>query len=312
MKRSALTTLAVCLTLGAPLLAFAPPAAVAATLRPSGPALLHVGGDGQTAFAKKKDRRHFTVKAPADAVIDWVGLVEGKGDRSGTYTPSQLVKAWKALGHRAGVGVQSTITWFPKDGGDMEFRSVRVSDPRINNNGELVFKARVNDVAHSGLPRTLPDFGINISRADKSVRVDYPIVWNGVAITTGLGFQVSVGGDQSGSVTYQYSQSYKPSDPPPTTTRPVLQEPANCTSSALTVSFSGSKNNTYQFPQINGNFSCNGYTILGTQATYVTYTVMGIGVAQTGSVFPCWDITWNGGASAMCSPMLFSWTYSVN
>lgn len=310
MKRSALTSLAACLTLGAPLLAFSPSAAVAATLKPSGPALVHVGGDGQTAFAKKRDRHLFTIKAPADAVVDWVGLVEGKGDRSGTYTPSQLVKAWKALGHRAGVGVQSTITWFPEGSSDMSFRSVRVSDPRINSNGELVITARVNDAAHSGLPRALPDFGINISRADKSVR--YPTVWNGVAITTGLGFQVSVGGDQSGSVTYQYSQSYKPGDPPPTTTVPFLQKPANCTSSALTVSFSGSKNYTYQFPQNNGNFICNGYTIRGTPATHVVYTVIGMGITVNASVLPCWDVTWNGGASAMCSPVPFSWSYSPN
>ena len=306
MKRSALTSLAACLALGAPLLAFSPSAAVAATPKPSGPALVHVGGDGQTAFAKKRDRRLFTIKAPADAVVDWVGLVEGKGDRSGTYTPLQLVKAWKALGHGAGVGVQSTITWFPEGASDMSFRSVRVSDPRITRNGELVFTARVNDAAHSGLPRTLPDFGINIARAVPSSR--YPIVYDANVITTGLGYNVSVGGNQSGSVTYEYSRAYKPGDPTPATSPPVLQQPANCTQQQGTMSFSGGQSQTYPFPR--SPFVCNGYTVNSSPAAYVRYTIVsgGKGTANA-SVLPCWDVQWSGGFSAMCSPRTYSWSY---
>ena len=313
MRRSALATLAICLTLGAPLLAFAPPAAVAATLRPSGPALLHVGGDGQTAIATKQDRRLFTVRVPADAVIDWVGLVEGKGDRSGTYTPSQLVKAWKALGHRAGVGVQSTITWFPKAGGDMDFRSVMVSDPRINSNGELVFTARVNEAARSGLPRTLPDFGINIARAAPSMR--YPIVWDANAITTGLGYNVSVGGNQSGSVTYEYSSSYKPGDPPPpseSVNSYLIKDPVNCPQSGANVSFKNGQTGQVQtipLPSNQAAFTCNNYTVNLTPATYVKYSVVARGVIANASVLVCWDVQWSGGFSTACSPILYTWSY---
>lgn len=298
MRPKSVVALVAGLCLVAPVVVLAPGVAAAKSLKPSGAALVHVGGDGQTAYAREKSSRTFIVKAPTDAVVDWVGVVKGKGDRSGSYTPTQLVKAWKALGHRSGVGVQSTITWFPKAGGDMNFRSAKVSDPRINRSGELVFTARLNDEVQGGLPSMLPDFGINIARAERQDRDDYPAYFGTTWITAGFGYQVWAAGDFSGGVQYQYLSPI-PSTPPKGTPG------VNCTSSSAAISVGGNKNENVPVPAW---FECNSYVMnYGPSVSYVHYALDNP-IDHT-TVLPCWWLTWANGkfSSQMCASSPVRW-----
>lgn len=172
------------------------------SVKPAGAAFVHVGGEGQTAHSVKVKATTYKIKAPADVVIDWVGLVEGSGDRSGSYTPKQLAKAWTALGHRKSAGVQSTITWFAAGSETMSFRSAMVSNPRVNGKGELIFTAKLNDGRTTPLPGVLPEFGINISRAAGQSR-GYPVTWGLTTITSDFGYTGSAVGNASGKVAFQ-------------------------------------------------------------------------------------------------------------
>lgn len=274
-------------TLGAAVLAVGSPLAQAvapaadAGLKPSGSALLHVGGDDQTAYAKKVKGKTFKVMAPADAGVAWVGLVDGKGDRSGSYTPQQLVKAWTVLGHRQGSGVQSTITWFPKGSDIMSFRSAKVSDPRINAQGELVFTATINDVMASDLPVALPRFGINISRAGQQSR-GYPIDWNR-EITSDFSVHGSAGGDGSGSTIFASKATGAWVD---------------CASSPR-ISASGKSPVLFYLKTA---FTCGAYSV-ATQDTYVVWAPS----SYQWSMLPCWNITWPGGSSKQCATLPMVW-----
>lgn len=252
-----------------------------AGLKPSGSALLHVGGDDQTAYAKKVKGKTYTVKAPADAEVAWVGVVEGKGDRSGSYTPQQLVKAWTVLGHRKGSGVQSTITWFPKGSDMMSFRSAKVSDPRINSKGELVFTATINDVMANDLPVTLPRFGINISRAGQQSR-GYPIDWNR-EITSDFSVHGSTGGDGSGSTIFASKATGAWVD---------------CATSPR-ISASGKSPVLFYLKTA---FTCGAYSV-ATQDTYVVWAPS----SYQWSMLPCWNVTWSGGSSKQCATLPMVW-----
>ena len=274
-------------TLGAAVLAVGSPLAQAvapaadAGLKPSGSALLHVGGDDQTAYAKKVKGKTYTVKAPADAEVAWVGVVEGKGDRSGSYTPQQLVKAWTVLGHRKGSGVQSTITWFPKGSDMMSFRSAKVSDPRINAKGELVFTATINDVMATDLPVTLPRFGINIARAGQQPR-GYPIDWTR-EITSDFSVHGSTGGDGSGSTIFASKSTGAWVD---------------CSTSPR---ISASGKNPVLF-YLKTPFTCGAYSVVP-QDTYVVWAPS----SYQWSMLPCWNVTWSGGSSKQCAPVPMVW-----
>lgn len=271
---------AVVLAMGSPVAQAVAPVADTG-LKPSGSALLHVGGDDQTGYAKKVRGKTYTVKAPADAEVDWVGVVEGQGDRSGSYTPQQLVKAWTVLGHRKGSGVQSTITWFPKGSELMSFRSAKVSDPRINSKGELVFTATINDVMATDLPVTLPRFGINISRAGQQPR-GYPIDWTR-EITSDFSVHGSTGGDGSGSTIF----ASKPTD-----------AWVDCGTSPR---ISASGKNPVLF-YLKTAFTCGAYSV-ATQDTYVVWAP----TSYQWSMLPCWNVTWAGGSSKQCAALPMVW-----
>lgn len=264
--------------------------AAGSTLKPAGAAFVHVGGEGQTAYSVKVKSSTYKIKAPADAVIDWVGVVKGKGDRSGTYTPKQLAKAWTALGHRKGAGVQSTITWFAAGSETMSFRSAKVSDPRVNTKGELVFTAQLNDGRTTPLPGVLPEFGINISRAESSSRA-YPTYWSTQTITSDFGYQASAGGDASGSVSWQSNTGSG------WTTCP-----------GSTISASGKSNATFKLA---AQVTCNGYTLY-TDKTLVSYSLVD-GDNNDWTMLPCWHATWGTSSKSIaCAPMLFEWATGGN
>lgn len=264
--------------------------AASSTLKPAGAAFVHVGGEGQTAYSVKVKSSTYKIKAPADVAIDWVGAVTGKGERSGTYTPKQLAKAWTALGHRPRAGVQSTITWYAAGSETMSFRSAKVSHPRVNGKGELVFTATLNGASTSGLPSVLPEFGINISRAESSSRA-YPIYWSVETITSGFGYQASTGGDASGSVTWQSNSGS-----------------GWATCPGTTISASGTSDATFKLA---AQVTCNGYTLY-TDKTLVSYSLVD-GANNDWTMLPCWHATWGTSSKSIaCSPVEFEWTKGGN
>ncbi len=261
--------------------------AAGSALKPAGAAFVHVGGEGQTAYSVKVKSSTYKIKAPANAAVDWVGVVKGKGDRSGTYQPKELVKAWTSLGHRKGAGVQSTITWYAAGSKTMSFRSVKVSHPRINGKGELVFTATLNDGLPQALPPALPKFGINISRAQSQAR-GYPYYWPTVAITSSFGYQGSTGGDASGSVVFQSNDGsgWK-----------------NCAGGAI--SASGKSNANFKLA---ADFSCGGYNVW-TGKTLVGYNLPYYPTSTRWTMLPCWDVTWGTSSnSRACAPTPFDWS----
>lgn len=259
--------------------------AAGSTLKPAGAAFVHVGGEGQTAYSVKVKSSTYKIKAPADAVIDWVGVVKGKGDRSGTYTPKQLAKAWTALGHRNSAGVQSTITWFAAGGETMSFRSAKVSDPRVNTKGELVFTAQLNDGRTTPLPGVLPEFGINISRAGSQSR-GYPINWGLTTITSDFGYKGSALGDASGKVVLQNLSGSAWGD---------------CAGTTLTPS--GASNITLKIP---AQVVCGAYTVY-TDKTLVNYSLP-TGDNNDWEMLPCWHITWGSNSKSIaCSWYPMEW-----
>ncbi len=279
---AAAVVLGVTVALGAPALSAG---AADSTLKPAGSAFVHVGGEGQTAYSVKVKSSTYKIKAPADAVIDWVGVVKGKGDRSGTYTPKQLAKAWTALGHRNSAGVQSTITWFAAGSETMSFRSAKVSHPRVNGKGELVFTATLNGASTSGLPKVLPEFGINVSRASSQPR-GYPYYWPTVAITSSFGYEGSAGGDRSGSVVFQSNDGSGWKD---------------CDGSRI----SASGKTSPAFFRLGIDIECSGYTV--SFRTSVDYTYRENNKDSVTTMLPCWEIWWPYGYSEACAPAPFEW-----
>ena len=159
-------------------LALAAPAQ-AAELKPSGSALIRI--DGDRAIAKKaSDDRDFIVM-PAGAEAGWIGPAAGvEGISSGRFGARTLVSSWAGLGHRGKTGVLTTLTWMTASG--KKSTLARVSDPRMNADGRLVFTAR----SPRPLPRVMEDFSVNISGAPEgrvtSRTTPYPYPGNAIGI----------------------------------------------------------------------------------------------------------------------------------
>lgn len=153
-------------------LALAAPAQ-AAELKPKGSAV--VGISGGTATAKALTNHRYAVTFPQEASITWFGTAKDKGSapRVGSFTPKQLAKGWKALGHRPGAGVAATLVW---QTGDIESTLlVLASDPKVQSDGTLTMTV----FTKQGLPAELPGYSITVTRAAKSARA-FPV--NGVAV----------------------------------------------------------------------------------------------------------------------------------
>ena len=119
-------------------LALAAPAQ-AAELEPSGSALIRI--DGDRAIAKKASDGRYFIVMPAGAEAGWIGPAAGvEGISSGRFGARTLVSSWAGLGHRGKTGVLTTLTWMTASG--KKSTLARVSDPRMNADGRLVFTAR--------------------------------------------------------------------------------------------------------------------------------------------------------------------------
>lgn len=139
--------------------------------KPSGKALVHI--DGGTAYAKKKAKGEYRIVVPDGAQIDWMGEVEGKGTRVGTFTPKALVAGWARMGHREGSKATTTVTW--KNPGDKveTFVQVYMAKPRINSDGQMTFLA--STLAKAPLPQKLENFSINVAIAPDPTSRSYTV-----------------------------------------------------------------------------------------------------------------------------------------
>lgn len=159
-------------------LALAAPAQ-AAELKPSGSALIRI--DGDRAIAKKASDGRYFIVMPAGAEAGWIGPAAGvEGISSGRFGARTLVSSWAGLGHRGKTGVLTTLTWMTASG--KKSTLARVSDPRMNADGRLVFTAR----SPRPLPRVMEDFSVNISGAPEgrvtSRTTPYPYPGNAIGI----------------------------------------------------------------------------------------------------------------------------------
>ncbi|MGI9195882.1 MAG: hypothetical protein ACR2KE_00280 [Candidatus Nanopelagicales bacterium] len=249
--------------------------------------------DGGTAYAKKTGKHRYTVSIPKGAGVKWLGEAGGKPDQYGTFTPSKLTKAWTLIGHAAGVGVQSTITWRKAGTDYTSFTDALVSDPRVNGKGELVFSART---VGGTLPHVLPDFSFNISSAPERPR-KYPHAWGIWLMTNTLGFKPSATGDTSAQVDFSY-----------------LNSPNNWVSCSgfykvpvLSLAPSSLPTGATQGNVAYNGFSCNDVTILSGPSTYVAWSPMQPG-GRT-SMLPCWTLKVNSTTSLpACNSQSFSWS----
>lgn len=163
----ALASVAIAMGLLAPGAASAVPKAE----KPSGKALVHI--DGGTAYAKKKAKGQYRIFVPDGAQIDWMGEVEGKGTRVGTFTHKALVAGWTRMGHREGSKAKTTVTW--KNPGDKveTFVQVYMEKPRINSDGQLTFL--LSTLAKAPLPQKLENFSINVSIASDTTSRSFTV-----------------------------------------------------------------------------------------------------------------------------------------
>lgn len=177
----------IALASGALALGLLAPGAVSAAPKaekPSGKAVVHI--DGGTAYAKKKAKGEYRIVVPDGAQIDWMGEVEGKGTRVGTFTPKALIAGWARMGHRDGSKAATTVTW-KNPGDEVEtFLQVYLAKPRINSDGQMTFLA--STLAKAPLPQKLENFSINVRIASdpttRAFTVSGPYIYFDSANTT--------------------------------------------------------------------------------------------------------------------------------
>lgn len=180
MKRLCLALATVALAASATMTAPSATASEAVQLVPSGSALIRI--DGDRAIARQVSGGRYFIVMPAGVEAGWIGAAVGvDGVSSGRFGARTLVESWAGLGHRGKTGVLTTLTWTAASG--QESTLARVSDPRMNADGRLVFTARTP----RGLPRVLEDFSVNISGAPQvgsTVRsTTFPFVGNALGIS---------------------------------------------------------------------------------------------------------------------------------
>jgi hypothetical protein len=266
------------------------PAAPSASSVPTN-AFLRV--DGGTAYATQTGEHRYTVRLPKGTGVRWLGEARGKSNQFGTMSPSRLAGSWQRLGHRPGVGVQSSITWRAKGTDYTSFADARVSDPRIDGKGDLVFTART---PRGSLPAVLPDFSFNIAPAERSAR-KYPIDWGAWPVAQVVGFDLKATADTAGTLTWVYNNS--PGKWVPCYGVPVTEfggpTPAN-------VSF--------------GGFTCNSITMVNAPTNYVAWTPMTSASGSKSAALPCYTlkVTSSQGTSTLpaCSTQTFTWQAGGN
>jgi hypothetical protein len=259
----------------------------------SGPTNAFLRVDGGTAYATKTGKHRYTVRLPKGVGIRWLGEADGKTDQFGKMSPSRLERSWQRLGHGPGVGVQSSITWRVAGADYTSFADARVSDPRVNGNGLLVFTART---PRGSLPAVLPDFSFNIAPAELSTR-SYVINWGVWPVASIIGFNLKATTDTAGTLTWVYNNS-------PGKWAPCYEVPV--------LNFGGASPNNAGF----GGFTCNGVTIATASTNYVAWSPMTSAIGSRSSALPCYTlkVTSTQGTTLLpaCSTQTFTWQAGGN
>jgi hypothetical protein len=150
-----------------------------------GTGLVRIDADWATVQTLSNGKRVLTLDKNASG--QWLGGI-GRSRRLAIrdVDDRNLVQAWNALGHGAGVGVASALTW--NSGKDHKF--VRLADPVLTPSGQLRFVIKQSEnLSASKLPTRLKKVGVNITRAPLRQNRSFPIVntfhfTGSVALTT--------------------------------------------------------------------------------------------------------------------------------
>lgn len=140
------------------------------------------------ASAAERDRGGYRIIVPADARITWLGEVNGKST-SGTYTGSDLAANWKRMGYRDGMRAFTTLSWLPKGAERHARMVVRLTNPRIDDAGRLVFVAKTRGMK---LPRTLKEFSLDIAQSSALRQSRWSLSFNAFNIDSGGTGQIKV------------------------------------------------------------------------------------------------------------------------
>jgi hypothetical protein len=162
--------------------------------KPSGKALVRVYKG--TAMTKEVSKGTYRITVPVDAQIGWLGEVQGKGTRIGSFTPKALVAGWARLGHSDTGRTTATLAWTRKGADKPVMLLSSITKPQINSGGKLVFTAKID----GRLPKNMKDFSININRASGTPR--FPIPGAIIAIVESLSYQATLTSDTAGDVTW--------------------------------------------------------------------------------------------------------------
>ena len=172
--------------------------------KPSGQALVRI--DGGTAYAKKKAKREYRIVVPDGAEITWMGEVDGKGTRTGRFTPKALVAGWNRLGFREGARAFTTLRWVEPGSPRRSGRAATLWSPRVNADGQLTFLAKVTG---GPLPKEMVDFSINIARAETRMgtqsRSTWTTVFRAFPVDSTFSVQATVSNDQTVSIAWPAS-----------------------------------------------------------------------------------------------------------
>jgi len=166
---------------------------------PAGKALVHV--DGGRAHATKTGRHEYRLVLSRKASITWLGETASGRVGIGTFSARGLVAGWTRLGHVT--KPWATITWRERGSDRPTFTLARVSAPRVNRDGRLVF------VAHSDrrLPQTLREGTVSIRRAAYQPR-SYPLEFSRLTVTSDVGMHLTATSDTSATLNFdQYDDT---------------------------------------------------------------------------------------------------------
>lgn len=169
----------------------------AADVTPTSDAVVRM--DTGTAYAKEVGKNRYRITLPADASIQWMG--QPKGDEAppiGSLTGKGLTRAWSSLGHRADVGVPTRVTWQASGHDWTDWRSGFVTRPRLNDAGRLVVTF---ETERGRLPKTLPDFSINVSPASERARTTYPTTFGNIKVSGTSNMALSITANSKTSAT---------------------------------------------------------------------------------------------------------------
>jgi len=173
-------------------------AAEASAERPVGNVVIRV--NGFTARAVEAGTNRFRMILPKRSSIQWLGATATRDVAIGDISAGRLAQAWQSFGHRRTAGVVSTLTW--RANGQMtQWASARVSNPRLNSRGQLVFTVR----STTALPAKMPRYTVNISRAAQTTR-SFPVTGPAVQLS-GSVFAQSIGQSATSSTGTIYTGS---------------------------------------------------------------------------------------------------------